>query len=126
MEVITSARHFDVSEDLKDYVGDKMGKLGQEYRKLTTARVVLSMERNWQVAEAHVTGKHLELEAHASTGDMYASVDEMFEKLEKQLRKHLEKLQAHRKTLPMSEAMSVEEADVGEEYDEVEEEILAE
>ena len=70
MEVILSARHFDVSEELKEYVGMKVGRLGEEYGKLTTARVVLSLERNWQVAEGHVNGKHLDLEARASTNDM--------------------------------------------------------
>lgn len=105
MEIILSARHFDVSDELKEYVGDKVGRLGEEYSKLTTARVVLSLERNWQVAEAHVNGKHLDLEAKASTNDMYASVDEMFDKLEKQLRRHLERLQEHRDITTISEVI---------------------
>lgn len=128
MEIITSARHFDVSDELREYVEHKVNKLGEEYGKLTTARIVLSMERNWQVAEGHVTGKHLTVEGRASTSDMYASVDEMFDKLERQVRKHLEKMQEHRKALPMSVAMSSPAAEetMDEELDEVTEEILVE
>ncbi len=103
MEVIISARHFEVSEELRGYIEEKMARLGEEYGKLTTVRVVLSLERNWQVAEGHVAGKHLDLEATASTDDMYASVDELFGKLEKQLRKYLEKMQDHRKVKPLCE-----------------------
>lgn len=125
MEVIVSARHFDLDESIKSYVFDKMSKLGEEYAKLTTARVVLSLERNWQVAEGHVTGKHLDMEAQASTTDMYASVDEMFDKLERQLRRHLEKMQGHRKRASIGEILAetsdddVDDSEAYEEFTEV-------
>lgn len=105
MEVIVSARHFDVDESIKEYVFEKMNKLSEEYAKLTTSRVVLSLERNWQVAEGHVTGKHLDIEARSSTTDMYASIDEMFDKLERQLRRHLSKMREHRKRSSLSEVL---------------------
>ncbi|MDT8390223.1 MAG: ribosome-associated translation inhibitor RaiA [Lentisphaeria bacterium] len=122
MEVIVSARHFDVDESIKEYVTEKMSKLSEEYAKLTTARVVLSLERNWQVAEGHVTGKQLDMEARASTTDMYSSIDEISDKLERQLRRHLGKMREHRHQVSLSEALVEETAgDVGdaEEFEEV-------
>lgn len=121
MEVIVSARHFDVDESVKGYVFEKMNKLSEEYAKLTTARVVLSLERNWQVAEGHVTGKHLDMEASASTTDMYSSIDEMFDKLERQLRRHLEKMREHRHVPSLGEVLVEDTEDDLDDAEEIEE-----
>ncbi len=96
MEVIVSARHFEVGDELRSYAEAKVTELALEHPKLTTARVVLEVQRNWHLTEVHVTGKHLDMVATAQTENMYASIDAATEKLEKQLRKHLEKIQDHR------------------------------
>jgi len=96
MEVIISGRHLDIDDTLREYIQEKLARLGDEYPKLTTARVVLEFERSWRVVEAHVHGKHLNLDATAKTRDFVASVDGVFDKLERQLRKHLERIQEHR------------------------------
>lgn len=105
MEIIISGRHMDVTDELKAYIQERMQKLGNEYGKLVNARIVLEMERAWHIAEGHVTGKHLDLEATARTTDMYASVDEMVDKLEKQLRRYLEKVKEHRAEQQTAEAI---------------------
>jgi len=96
MEVIISGRHIEVDEGIKAYATDKMQKLATEYPKLTTARVVLELERNWRLVEAHVNGKHLNLNAKAKSTDFHISIDPAADKLEKQLRKYLERIQEHR------------------------------
>ncbi|MCK5801550.1 MAG: ribosome-associated translation inhibitor RaiA [Lentisphaeria bacterium] len=96
MEVIISGRHLDVTEDLHGYIEERTAKLELEDPKLTSIRVVLSHERNWHIAEMHVHGKHLALNAKSEMDDMYASIDSVFEKLHRQLRKHLDKLHDHR------------------------------
>ena len=106
MEIIVSGRHFEVSDDLKKYAEDRLRKLGEEYPKVTTARLVFHMERSWHIAEAHVTGKHIELEAKAQTQDMYTSTDEAFAKIEKQLRKHLERMHEHKGAAHLGEALA--------------------
>ena len=120
MEIIISARHFEVTDELRQHVQRRVGKLAEEWNKLTTARVVLSLVRNWQLAEVHVNGKQLDLEGQAQTDDMYTSVDEAADKVEKQLRRHLEKLQQHRREMHLSEALKEEppeEEDVDEELE---------
>ena len=96
MELIISGRHFEVGEDLREYTEIKMAKLEDEHPKLTTARVVMITERNWQVVEIHLNGKHLTLNAKAQSSDMMVSVDAAVDKLERQLRRHLERVQDHR------------------------------
>jgi putative sigma-54 modulation protein len=113
MELIISGRHVEVDDELKGYAEGKLQKLALEYPKLTSARVVLSTERNWQIAEAHVNGKHLTLNASKRTQDMAVSIDGVVDKLERQLRKYLERIQEHRggKPLPEDDELT-EEVDV--------------
>jgi putative sigma-54 modulation protein len=96
MELIITGRHIEVDEDMKAYADSKFQKLAVAYPKLTSMRVVLSTERKWQVAEAHVHGKQITLNASEKTQDMAVSIDGVMDKLERQLRKHLERLHEHR------------------------------
>ena len=60
MEIIVSGRHFVVSDELRRHAEARLQPLGQQYPKVTTARLVLEMERSWQIAEVRLTGKQLE------------------------------------------------------------------
>ena len=96
METIISGRHFEVTEQLKAHVEKRLQRLAADYPKLTSVSVVMTLERNWSIAEAHVHGKRVEFDAKARTADMYVSIDSVAEKLEKQLRRHLDRVQRHR------------------------------
>ena len=95
MEIIVSGRHVDVDLVLKEYVEKKLGKLEQEYPKLTMARLVLEVERSWYIAEGHASGKNVTLDAKARTRDPRTAIDQVADKLERQLRKYLERIQSH-------------------------------
>jgi ribosomal subunit interface protein len=96
MDVIISGRHYTVDETLKSFAEGKFQQLAVEFPKLTSVRVVMHMERGWNVVEAHLHGKLLSLEARGQSRDMAASVEEAVGKLETQLRKHLEKIKHHK------------------------------
>jgi len=96
MEIIISGRHLEIDDLIREHTERKVSRLAEDYPKLTTARVVLDVERNWRLAEIIVTGKNINLEAKAKSSDMFVSVDEAVEKLEKQLRRYLEKIHDHR------------------------------
>lgn len=108
MEIIVSARHFHVSDDLKQRAEEALAKLAVEFPKLTSARVVLEMERNWHLVEVNLHGKNLELVAKARSRDMYISLDDAVDKLEKQLRRHLEKVQQHRNVQDVNQLLAEE------------------
>jgi putative sigma-54 modulation protein len=107
MELIISSKHFNVSEDLKDFIERKLRKLEEEFDKLTSLRLVLYIERGMHVAEAHLFGKHIEMEAAARTPDMYTTIDAVSEKLERQLRRHIERIREHRVERTAGEAPAV-------------------
>ncbi|MBT3285987.1 MAG: ribosome-associated translation inhibitor RaiA [Victivallales bacterium] len=122
MEVIVSARHFELGDELRKHAETKVTELEVEHTKLTTARVVLEVQRNCHEAEVHLNGKHLDLVATSRTGDMYVSIDGAVDKLEKQLRRHLEKLQDHRVKEDAKFAAAEETAAGDDEEDLIEEE----
>lgn len=114
MQIIVSGRHFQVSDELKNYATEKLSPLSVEYSKLSSASVVLEFERSWNVAEIHVQGKSVHLDATARTHDMYAAIDEAVDKVEKQLDKRLGRRKARRGEKP-------EEEEGNEETDELDE-----
>lgn len=108
MEIILSGRHFEIEDELKQYVEERFQKLAETHFKLTTARIVMEMQRNWKVVEAHVNGKGVEFDANAQTDDIRVSVDEVIDKLEKQIRRHLGKVHNHRPEQRLSETLKDE------------------
>jgi putative sigma-54 modulation protein len=95
MQLIISGRHLSVTDEMKAHAENGLTRLAGEYPKLTTGRVVMDLERNWHVVEAHIQGKHVNFDASARTTDMYASIDDAIGKLEKQLRRYLDRVQDH-------------------------------
>lgn len=91
MQLNISGHHVDVTEALKSYTSEKLGKLERHYDHITNVHVVLSVEKMRQRAEAtmHVSGA--ELFADADSEDMYAAIDMLTDKLDRQLIKHKEK-----------------------------------
>lgn len=128
MDLMISGRNFDVTDELKAHVGDRIGRLEREYSKLINAQVVMELVRNWNVATVHVQGKNVHLDASSRTQDMYVSVDDAVSKAEKQLRRYLDKVQDHHlrgRGAPAEESSAeedIEEADLDEELEEVYEE----
>jgi len=96
MELIISGRHLDIDEAVKSHTEERVQRLQKEYPKLTSARVVVELERSWCVAEVHLSGKHLCLDGKAKSRHIATAIDGAMEKVEKQLRKHVDRKQSHR------------------------------
>ena len=95
MQINLSGHHIDVTPALKDYVSNKLKRLERHFDHVTNTRVVLSVEKTRQKAEAtvHVSGGSLH--AEAVEGDMYAAIDMLADKLDRQIKRHKEKLTDH-------------------------------
>ena len=92
MELIISGKHFEIDDDLRQIAEHAAAKLEESFAKLSSLRLVLSKERNWQIAEAVLNGKNISLVAKAKSSDIRVSVTNVFEKLDKQLRRYMEKI----------------------------------
>jgi putative sigma-54 modulation protein len=105
MEIIVTGRHFDVNEKLKNYVLEKATLVLSEYRKLTSVRIVLDLQKTRAKAEIIVHGKNINYEADSETHDMHKSIDEALAKVDKQILKHFEKVQDHHKSTKLTKNM---------------------
>lgn len=93
MQLTISGHHIDVTDALKSYVEDKLQKLERHYDHITTAHVILTVEKLRQKAEATIHISGAEVFADADCEDMYAAIDKLTDKLDRQVLKHKEKNQ---------------------------------
>ena len=67
MEIIVSAKHYEIDDELKALAETQTKKLESEFelQKLTSLRIVFSLERNWHIADALLNGKRFSFNAKA-------------------------------------------------------------
>jgi len=95
MKIKIAARHTDASEALRSYVVEKTEALEKFYDRIVSVDVVLSVEKERQIADfhAHLTNRKL-ISAREETTDMYASIDKAIDRLKRQLVKFKDQLHA--------------------------------
>jgi len=92
MQINLTGHHIDITDSLRDYVNEKLGKLERHFDHINNVHVILSVEKLRQTAEATVHVNGGELFATSEEHDMYASLDSLVDKLDRQLIKHKEKM----------------------------------
>ncbi len=95
MQMTISGHHVEVTQALKDYVGEKLGRVERHFDQITSLQVILSVDKLIQKAEATLRAAGAEIFANAESNDMYAAIDDLTDKLDRQIKKHKEKLQRH-------------------------------
>ncbi len=96
MEVDITGRHFDITESLKAYVGDKIQKLEKYSLKVESIHVVLSIQKFHHVAEITLLAKGLRLTAREDSIDMYSAFDKSMGNIELQVRRQHDRLKDHK------------------------------
>jgi putative sigma-54 modulation protein len=96
MQITISGHQMQVTPPLKQYVTDKMEKIGRHFDHATNTNVVLHVEKTRHLAEATINAKGATLHANAEAEDMYAAIDSLTDKLDTQVRKHKEKSASRR------------------------------
>lgn len=95
MNLNISGHHIDLTDALRDYVRNKMGRVERHFDHVIDAEVVLEVEKLRHKAEATVHLSGTTLHAEAVEADMYAAIDVMIDRLDRQTRKFKEKLTDH-------------------------------
>jgi putative sigma-54 modulation protein len=89
-------KNVEVSESLKTYAQEKLGKLDKHLNDAARLELELAVEKNPsisenQIAEGTIWTKGPVLRARESSADMRASIDLLVEKLERQARRYRDK-----------------------------------
>lgn len=90
MRLQVKGRNLELSDSIRAYAEEKLGKLDRQLHELTVVELELQVEKNpsiadSQVAEATVYTKGPVIRAREATADMKASIDQLTEKLLRQI-----------------------------------------
>ena len=96
MRLQVKGRNLEVSEQIRKYAEDKLGKIDRLVADPTRVELELLVEKNPSisdnhVAEATVWTKGPVLRARESSTDIKASIDQLVDKLERQVKRYREK-----------------------------------
>jgi putative sigma-54 modulation protein len=96
MRLQVKGRNLEVSDQIRKYAEDKLGKLDRLVKDPTRIELELAVEKNPsisnnQVAEATVWTKGPVLRARETSEDMKASIDQLVDKLERQVKRYRDK-----------------------------------
>ncbi|GAB4546034.1 MAG: ribosome-associated translation inhibitor RaiA [Thermodesulfovibrionia bacterium] len=97
MNIIINGRHMDLTDNLKNYAQEKIGKFKRYLNGITEAIVTMSVEKYRHRVEVTLKVNGSIIQAEGITGEMYSSIDEVVEKLERQIKRYKEKMVSHRK-----------------------------
>ena len=96
MRLHVKGKNVEVSDSIRSYAEQKLGKLSRQLSDMTRVELELAVERNPsiaanQIAEATVFTKGPVLRAREASGDMRASIDQLTEKLLRQVKHYRQK-----------------------------------
>src|SRR5262245_51735343 len=122
MQLQVKGKNVEVSESIRSYAEQKLGKLDRQLHELTRIELELAVEKNPsisanQVAEATIFTKGPVLRASEATNDMRASIDQLTEKLLRQVKHYREKRTRRRGRQASTDGaailMEVDESELG-------------
>ena len=95
MDVKITARHFALTDKLRDYAHERLARLEKVFTGITDAHVVLDLDKGRtppRRAEIVLNIKRHRLSAHGADTKHETALDDCVEQLRKQLLKHKAKL----------------------------------
>ncbi len=92
MQIRITARHFDLTEDLKGFAERQIGKLRKYFNHIIDSHLILDMEKSRMTAELKVKVYGTVLSSKYRSFDMYDSVEKVIDKTEAQIKKYKAKL----------------------------------
>jgi putative sigma-54 modulation protein len=98
MQLNLTGHHVEITDSLRSYVSSKLERLERRFDQVTNIRVILSIEKQRQKAEATMRLNGNSVFADSVHQDMYAAIDGLVDKLDRQVKKHKEKLTNHHRS----------------------------
>lgn len=97
LNITVVGRHLEVTNDVKEYVESKVGKLDRFFERLGGVKITLSSEGQEMAVEITAGAtKGVQIFAEAKGENLFAALDLAVDKAERQVTKHKEKMHGHR------------------------------
>ena len=109
MKFIIRGQKIDVTEAIKKYIEEKIGRLDKYFENPSelTATVVVRIRGKEQIVEVTIPAKKVILRGEEANTDLYASIDLVSDKIERQIRKNKTKMQT-KKAKPVFEDFAMD------------------
>lgn len=95
MQITVSGHQVEITEPLREYTSEKIGRLQKHFDDVINTKVVLHVQKNLHKAEATIHAPGTTLHANAEGSDMYAAIDALAAKLDRQMLRHRGKAANH-------------------------------
>jgi len=95
MQITVSGHQMEITEPLRNYASEKIGRIQKHFDHVINTNIVLHVQKNRHKAEATVHARGTTLHADAEGANMYAAIDSLADKLDRQMLKHKEKATNH-------------------------------
>ena len=92
MKITISGKNIEITQNLRDTITEKLGKLERYFTPDTEVHVTLSVEKERQKIEVTIPVKGRIIRSEQVSNDMYVSIDLVEEVIERQLRKYKNKI----------------------------------
>lgn len=93
--ITVTGRHVHVTDGMKEHAIEKIAKLERFGNRIIDVYVTMDIQKLDHRVDILMKYGHTQICSHASTTDMYASIDQAVAKLENQLKRYKTKLQDH-------------------------------
>jgi putative sigma-54 modulation protein len=126
MHIHVNGKNLEITEAIKAYVKEKLGKVANHYDLIKGIKVVLSVVKNPAASAKHTAEVACELTSgtihcEESANSMYESIDLLADKLDRQVKKYKDKNLSSKDKSSSIRTSLAEEASDDEDFEEVEE-----
>ncbi|MDD4310057.1 MAG: ribosome-associated translation inhibitor RaiA [Candidatus Cloacimonetes bacterium] len=97
MHITITARHFELTKAIRDYVETSCLKLKKYFDHIITVHATLALENNRNICELSLHAAKFSLQSQAEEMDMYLAIDTAIEKMEGQIKKLKDRITDHQK-----------------------------
>ncbi|MEN6445888.1 MAG: ribosome-associated translation inhibitor RaiA [Candidatus Cloacimonas sp.] len=97
MQITITARHFELTKAIRDYVESACSKLSKYFDQIITMHVVLALENSRNICELSLHAAKFTLQSETQEMDMYLAIDNAVEKMEGQIKKLKDRITDHQK-----------------------------
>ena len=94
-DIVVTARHMSITEAKKQHALDKLSKIDRFHTRIADVTITMDIQRELCRVDIVLKVNNFRVKSHASTSDMYASIDMAVNKIQAQLRKYKTKLASH-------------------------------
>ena len=97
MNLRITARHFNLKDDLREYIEEKSQRLSRFYEGIIDMEVILGWEKQARYVELIIKVNNGQIVLKEESEELRKSFDLILDKAERQLKKHKQKMRAKEK-----------------------------